>query len=347
MNAPTPISGRLVLSRPDRLGDVVITSSCLEPVSRALPGVEIYLLAQAAYAPLFHQHPHLAGFLPLSGAATAVARQEEMAEQLRRLAPSCLVHLQPHPEIEAAGAMAGIPRRVGFRLRGDKWLTESVPFTKKRGEKHEGYYNFEVLDRLGVTAPPQLRPCLSPEPAARERLAKKLPEGFSRTAYAVLHVGAHPGKSRVPAEIFAAVARGLVAEKGRDVVLIGAEKDDADARGIRDALGPAAARVFDLCGQTDVAEMAWLLRDAGVVFGRDSGPAHVAAAMGARTVTLMLEPDQVNSARRWTPLGEHSRVLEKPLRRRLLESRARFARRNLRQYTPEEIAAAVKSAMEA
>ena len=131
------------------------------------------------------------------------------------------------------------------------------------------------------------------------------------------------------------------------VVLIGADKQDETAAAILEGVGRSVSWIHNLSGQTDLAETAYLLRDAAVVFGRDSGPAHIAAAMGARTVTLMLEPEQENSARRWTPLGDCSWVLEKPLRRRWFESRNAFGQRNLEQYTPEEVIESLKFALEA
>jgi ADP-heptose:LPS heptosyltransferase len=341
------VPNRVVLSRPDRMGDVVITSSCLEAVREALPGAQVYLLAQPRMGALFKEHPALAGFAGLPQVADAEKRMEALAAQLRRLRADCLVHLQPDPEVEWAAAAAEIPRRIGYRLHRDKWLTESLPYTKKEGLKHESFYNFELLELIGVPAPRKLAPWLAPDAEAKERLERKLPVVLAAHRYAVLHVGAHEGKPRVTPEFFAAAAQWLVEEQKCYVVLIGADHDDAQVAEIIAGTGRWSAWVFNFCGQTDLAEAAWLLREAVVVFGRDSGPAHLAAAMGARTVTLMLEPDEVNSARRWTPLGERSWVLEKPLKRRLLESRPGFAKRNLRQFEPGEIVAAIRYAMEA
>jgi len=329
------------------MGDVVITSSCLEPLREALPGVELYFLAQPRMGALFREHPALSGFIGMPQQANAAQRMEGLAAQLRKLAPQCIVHLQPDTEVEWAAAAAEIPRRIGYRLHGDKWLTESLPYTKKEGQMHESFYNFELLELLGVAAPRKLTPKLTPDPVALDRLAAKLPAALTSHRYAVLHVGAHENKPRVTPEFFIAAARWLVEEKQCYVVVIGADHDDPQVAEIIGGMEQSAAWAFNFCGQTDLAEAAWLLREAVVVFGRDSGPAHLAAAMGARTVTLMLEPDQVNSARRWTPLGERSWVLEKPLRRRILESRPGFAMRNLRQFEPEEIIAAIRYAMEA
>jgi len=338
---------RIILARPDRIGDVVITSSCLEPLRQALPEAEVYLIAQGRMEPLFRSHPALAGFIPLSANADSTRRMESLAAQLRRLGAQCIVHLHADPEVEWAAAAAEIPRRIGFRAKGDEWLTESLPDLKKKGDKHEGYFNFDLLDLLNVPAPPKLVPWLTPDGDALDRLAQKLPAGLTPGRYAALHVGAHANKPRLAPEFFIAAARWLVKERRLYVVLVGADKEDATAAAILEGVGRSVSWIHNFSGQTDLAETAYLLRDAAVVFGRDSGPAHLAAAMGARTVTLMLEPEQENSARRWAPLGDCSWVLEKPLRRRWFETRSGFGQRNLEQYTPEEVIEAIKFALDA
>ncbi len=338
---------RLVLSRPDRIGDVVITSACLAPVRAALPGTAIHFVAQPRMAPLFCAHPVLQSFVAVPVNPDRAQRMEALATQLRQLKADGIVHLHSDPEVEEAAAKAGIPRRVGFRENGDQWLTESLPYLKKRGDKHEGFYNFDLLKLLGVPAPSKLVPQITPEPGARDRLGAKLPAGIGPGDYAVLHVGAHTGKPRIAPEYFVAAARWLNQEPRLRVVLIGAELGDQNAAAILAGAGRAESWIHDLCGQTDLAESAFLLRDAAVVFGRDSGPAHLAAAMGVRTVTLMMDSEPANSGKRWTPLGDFSRVLDKPLKRGWFESKIAFGERNLRQYTPAEVVAAIKAALEA
>ncbi len=336
---------RLVLARPDRIGDVVVTSSCLEPVRRALPGAEIHLVAQARMEPLFHDHPALASFIALPRHNDTKWRQERLADQLRSLKADCIVHLHSDPEVEWAAAAAEIPRRIGFRENGDKWLTESLPEMKKQGEKHEGFYNFDLLHLLGVPPPPKLKTRLTPNGDAIENLSNKLPEGIAQGKYAVLHVGAHGKKPRVAPEYFIAVARWLVKERHLYVVLLGAAEDAEAMDAIIAGAGSAAPWIYPLAGQTDLAEAAFLLRDAALVFGRDSGPAHIAAAMGARTVSLMIDSEPTNSSRRWAPLGERSWVLDKPLARGWFESKVDFGRRNLEQYSPDEIIASLDYAL--
>ena len=338
---------RLVLSRPDRIGDVVISSSCFAPVQAALPGAEIHLVAQARMAPLFQAHPVIKRFLPVPVGADPARRMEQLAGELRQLQADCIVHLHSDPGVERAAAIAGIPRRIGFRENGDQWLTQSLPNLKKTGDKHEGFYNFDLLRLLGVPVPAKLVPLLTPDSQAAARVAGKLPAGMGPGTYAVLHVGAHTGKPRLNPDIFIEVASWLASERGVSVVLIGAEANDGNVAAILAGAGRAGSTVLNLCGQTDLAESALLLRDAAVVFGRDSGPAHLAAAMGARTVSLMMDSELNNSGKRWTPLGERSWVLDKPLKRRWFESKIAFGERNLRQFTGGEIMAALKRALAA
>ncbi len=336
-----------MLSRPDRIGDVVITSACFAPVRAALPGTAIHFLAQGRMEPLFRAHPGLKSFQTVPPDLDPARRRERLATQLAGLKADCIVHLHADPDVGWAAAQAGIPRRIGFDEKGALGLTESLPNRKKRGEKHEGFYNFDLLARLGVPVPAKLVPQLMPEREALARLSAKLPAGIVPGSYAVLHVGAHVGKPRISPEFFIATARWLARERRLKVLVIGTEPDGKEVAAILAEAGGTAAGMHNFCGQTDLAEAAFLLRDAAVVFGRDSGPAHLAAAMGACTVTLMMDSELTNSGRRWKPLGDNSWALDKPLQRGWFESKIAFGHRNLRQYTPEEIIGAIKIALDA
>ncbi len=338
----SPGQAPLIIVRPDRIGDVVISSSCFVPVRAALPNAKIYFAAQARMTPLFQGHPLLAGFIPLPDSGDDATRIEKLTAQFRAVKAGTIVHLQSDPVAERAAVAAGIPRRLGYQQKKQGLLTEFLPEPKKRLKQHEAQFNFDLLQLLGVSASPPFLPNLHPDPAASARLQQKLPAAAKGRRYAVLHLGAHGEKPRIAVEFFIAVANWLINAQKLQVFLIGVEQGSEAIAAIRQGVRDQADSIHDLCGATDLAEAAILLRDAAIVFGRDSGPAHLAAAMGAHTVTLMLEPEPENSALRWQPLGPHSWVLEKPLKRGWLESRPAFARRNLRQYTPEEIIAALE-----
>jgi ADP-heptose:LPS heptosyltransferase len=105
--------------------------------------------------------------------------------------------------------------------------------------------------------------------------------------YAVLVPGCSLAKrqKRWPAKYFAAVGNDLLA-RGVKVCVVGTTED----RRAIDCVLADAPNIIDLCGQTNLSELAKLLRDASYVLGNDTGPVFLAAKAGAPTL-MMMGPD--------------------------------------------------------
>lgn len=294
----------VVIARPDRIGDVVLSSSCLAPVRAALPSAQIHWLIQPALQPLFHQHPDLAGLLsPGPGSLWTCVR--DLAAEFRRLRPDAIAILQPDRTVELAAWRAGIPIRAGFaRTRcWPQFLTHAVPYRKSEGAASEAAMNFSVLELLGVRMPESLVAHVTPEPAGRDRLRSRLGAAVARMPQtAMFHLAAHGQKQRVPLPVFAALAGWLHREHGLSIGLIGLELDPA-ATEFAALAGLNADALLDLRGQTDLSETAAVLEQAALCVARDSGPAHLAAALGCPTLTLFPDVRPLAGPRRWTPLG--------------------------------------------
>lgn len=101
--------------------------------------------------------------------------------------------------------------------------------------------------------------------------------------YAVLAPGAAPHRpaKRWPVERFAALA-GILAERGLRPVVIGSPTDAMLAGKIRDAV----PETLDLAGRTSLFELATVLARAGIVIGNDTGPMHLATALGRPAIVL-------------------------------------------------------------
>jgi ADP-heptose:LPS heptosyltransferase len=335
----TPIR-RLVLSRPDRVGDAVTTSACLAAIRDALPGAEIYLIVRPAIEPLFSDHPLLAGVLGTPAEASVSLR-----EPLAGLAPEAIVHFNPDLPIEAAARDAGVPVRIGWskgRRRGT--LTHSLADRRKRCERLEVEYCLELLAPLGVRSPERLAPLLSPDPAARAAVRERCPWLDGETPYAVLHPSAHARKTTIPADRMVALARRLREGRGLDVVVVGTEVGHVAVRALREGID--APWLHDTVGRLSLAETAWLVAGAALVVGRDSGVTHLAGAMGAPTLTVVGPLARTLAARRWRPLGPRTACLELPVRHRPLESIAGYHARYFEAVTVEGLDAAVSALLD-
>jgi ADP-heptose:LPS heptosyltransferase len=165
------------------------------------------------------------------------------------------------------------------------------------------YYQHEVMRGLevaGLAGAPiaDLEPVVEVTDAERDAAAAHVtgaPGGL-----VVIHPGATDSRRRWPVESFAEVARRAAADDAQ-VVVVGDATDAAGADRIvslaRDGL-PAeqAARVTSLADALTLGELAGLLTHADVVLGNDSGPRHLAQAVGARTVGVFWFGNVINAA---------------------------------------------------
>lgn len=325
---------RIIVSRPDRLGDGVISTSAIRPILEQNPAAKVWFAARPSLRPILEGHPLLAGFI------NADLPTPELTTQLREIDASAIVHFHPHPNMYEAGRDAGIPVRVGyFQWKPKHALTHWLPDRRKAGGKHEALFNFDLLGLLGIVAPSKPMPEIYLPKPALHSLEQTLGAPLaSLKPYIVLNPSAFVAAARWPAGHFIALA-GLIQERTSwRIVIIGDDPAESATKTLRTELGPHA---LDLSGKTDVAELGWLLKYSDGVVTRDTGPSHVAGAVGAPTVSICGRTRPIYSPTRWGALGPRVELVVKCPPRKLFESRHAHWARSFASITPEEVFAAL------
>ncbi len=123
----------------------------------------------------------------------------------------------------------------------------------------------------------------------------------ARGSFVGLAPGAASDLKRWPLERFAKLANRLQKEMGAMPVFMGADAE----RGLSAALKQACPQALDLIGKTDVPTLAAVLKRCEIVLTNDSGPMHIAAALGIPVVSLFGPTD----AARYAPAGSQHRML--------------------------------------
>lgn len=113
---------------------------------------------------------------------------------------------------------------------------------------------------------------------------------------------------RWPRENFVELARRLLDSTELDLVWIGSASERAHVADIVRELRSDSARLHDVCGDLDIGELGALLEGASLVLSNDSGPMHLAAALGAPTLGLF-GPE---TPQMYAPLGPRAEALYKP-----------------------------------
>jgi ADP-heptose:LPS heptosyltransferase len=167
---------------------------------------------------------------------------------------------------------------------------------------HEAERHLRLLEHLGLPPgpPPAMHFPITADDEA-EHTGTSTRVGLVPGRYVVVHPGASSPTRRWPAERYAAVGDALAGD-GWDVVLTGVGDERGISAAVRDRM---RAPVTDLTGRTSLGSLAALLRDSALLIGNDTGSAHLAAAVGAPSVTVFLPGDPV----RWAHRGPRHRAV--------------------------------------
>lgn len=314
-----PLSGieRIAVLRANGLGDFMFALPALEALRAAYPGASITLLAREWHRDFLRDRPSpvddviaLPDMPGIGAPEDALCDPEASAKAIRDLRRR---HFDLAIQLHGGGGFSnpfvralGAGHTVGLQAAQAVPLDRNVPFRYFQSEV------FRLLEVVGMVGgrPVSLEPrveCIAadaeePERVLRHRLdaaADALPH---RRPLVAIHPAAGDGRRRWPVESFGRVAYRLALE-GATVVVLGAEADrDAAAAVTRIAAagaGPAGSRVHDLSGCLSLGGLAGLLHRADVLVANDSGPLHLARAVGTATVGIFWCGNLINAG----PLG--------------------------------------------
>lgn len=299
---------RLLIVQTAFLGDVVLSQPLWAAAAGAWPAA-VDLLVQPQWAPLLAADPDLDQVVVFDkhGRDRGLTGMRRLAGELRRRAYD--LALCPHPSFRSALLLrlAGIPRRVGFADSAGRWLfTDRVPRDRAL---HETDRVLSLLGAVGVRVPDTRR---SPRLSLGADAPRRAVELLDRVGLAEgrRFVCAHPGsvwatKCWLP-ERFAAVLSDL-ADDGLTPVMLGGRDDIALANFVQDR---CRVRPLNLAGRLDLPELALLLSRAALLITNDSGPMHVAGAVGTPVVAVF---GGTTTTLGYAPVGSPRRIVEKPV----------------------------------
>lgn len=300
---------RAVLVRFGSLGDVVLTLPVARSLKEAFPASEIVYLTKAAYRPLLEGQAGVDRIVTLEEAGPGLAALRRTCRGLG----SFDLALDLHGNVRSRTCLRALQADRRLRYRKDAllrrlWAAGWMRASMAGGQPHVTDRYLEPLRRFGIS-PAHPVPALAVPPGARSAVRDRLLAAGVRDPdrVAVVVPGARwPNKRWSPAS-FAAVAADLRGQEGLEPVIAGDASDQEAVEAVR-ALLTGGAPV--LAGRTSLPELAALLQRARVVIANDSGPAHVAAAVGTPVVALF---GPTHEAFGFTPRGESVRVISHPL----------------------------------
>jgi len=291
---------RILVVQTAFLGDVVLTLPLIDALRQCFPQSQIDVVTVPAHAPLLQGQPGVDTVIPYDkrGRQRGIRGLFRMVRMLRARDYNLVV--SPHRSLRSAWLVAcsGSTRRIGFSQWWTCWAyTDTV---RRPHMAHEVARNLHLLTALesGPVPMPQ-RLTLQVAATAREQVERH----FGRVGIAQDEVvigiipGSQWGTKRWPAARFAALIERLTATLQTRCVLFGAPQDRAIAEAIT---AVCRVPVLDLIGRTTLQELPAYVERCAVVVSNDTGPMHIAAALGKPIVALY---GPTTAAMGFTPYG--------------------------------------------
>jgi len=296
---------RILLSRTDSIGDVMLTLPLAGLLKQRFPGVRIAFLGRNYTAPVLHCCRHIDEVITLDDLNNVDPKGS--IQVLASSKADAVVHVFPEPDVARWCKAAGIPQRIGTSHRWWHWTTctDRVSFSRRTSDLHEAQLNVKLLAPLGIMETPSLT-----ELAA---LSGFHPSNADEGVRALLI----PGKRNV---IMHPLSKGSAVEWGLDhfTALIRALDPEryhvivtgtaAEAERYRQELPLRERHVTDAGGRLSLDRLIALIGASDAMVAASTGPLHIAAACGKRAIGLFATKRPIHPGR-WAPIGTDAHAL--------------------------------------
>jgi heptosyltransferase III len=298
-----PPNANVLIVRLRSIGDVVLTLPALQALHDWRPDLRIHMLVEPLSAPLLEGHPAIAEVIVLR-------KFWETVRLLRRRDFAIAFNMHGGPTSAFLTRLCGAPVRVCWAQRQfSSFYNVHVPIhfpVAGRIEMHTAEHRLQQFLYTGLPEEPLPPAKVYFNPDAAERVRRKLAEkGIGPDQpYAVIRPGASQANKRWPTERFAAIAQWLREAYGiATVVNLGPGDEEIEA-GVRKHFSSIAPILNTL----DLRGLIALLAGSSLFVGNDTGPTHIAAALGKKCVVVFGASD----SKVWSPWKTEYRLIENP-----------------------------------
>lgn len=294
-------SAHVLIARTDNIGDIVLTLPMAARLKQLQPGVKITLLCRTYAAQAAQYCDDIDEVVQIEDV------QQDLSGWLRSTDIDTIILAQPDRKLAIAAFKAGVRHRIGNarqKLYQLIYCNRRVRFSKGRSDNHEAQINFEFLRPYGETRIPE-REAIDgfyrftiPHDDGIANLLR--PHAFNL----VLHTKSNGHGREWPVSHYVELAQILGARRDVHLWLTGTEQE---GKWIAEHAPQLLAQpnVSSVLGQLNLARLMSFIRQADGLIAGGTGPLHLSAAIGQRTLGLF-PPTRPMHAGRWAALGRQA-----------------------------------------
>ncbi len=293
----------ILIVRNDRFGEFLLNIPAIRAVKEAFNESKVVLAVDPYVKELAEKVPYADEVITWRNGKHSLFEIIKFSNFLKKKNIDIAVIMNPSKDTNIAAYLAGIPVRVGYARKWDFLLTEKQEDLKRLSQKHEVEYNLDLVKVVGAETKDK---SLS---LKIEELESHRPGGNPTGPVGLIAI--HPWTSdpvkQWPVEHFRELALKIVRETDMGVVIVGGP-EELQKSAIFNNLDK---RIRNLTGKTTLVELASILKTSKLLISGDSGPVHMACAVGTPVIALFRNDIASKGPKRWGPWGEGNVVIEK------------------------------------
>lgn len=307
---PHPPKKKILITRTDKLGDVILTLPLISEVRRIFPEYEIYFLTKSFVGDLLKGYPSFDKLVELENYKGFFSLVKFIKEERFE----AVINVYPRLTLALSFFLAGIKIRVGTGYRWFSFFYNRKLFEhRKYALKHESEYNIDLLKTIAKEAKYNKNFYFNYSKEEKQKLEEKLMNfniGLSEK-YIILHPGSKGSAKDWPVEKFKLYAGSLLKEYGNiKIALTGIKEEENILNGIFDSIPDVLKnKAVVLCGLLNLKEL-MIFIDCSLLFVSNStGPIHIAGALNKNIIGFYPNKAPMTE-KRWKPLSENAVILK-------------------------------------
>lgn len=286
---------KILLIKPRGIGDIVLSTIMLENLHNYFPGVKIDYLTE-------HFAKYSVKYNPLVNKVLTMHKKEfvlKVALKVRKENYDLIIDLWSNPRSAQITFLSGVKYRVGFAYRGRKYAYNLLG-TSEKGEHHSAEHNLELLKPINV-------PVTSKNVSYHVRDLDILfaddffNSNFSSNdlVFGIIPAGSWDSK-RCTKTKWLEICNSLIQKFGCKILIIWGPGDESDSEYLKNKLEGQSV----LAPKSTLLQMAALISKCNAIVSNDSGPMHIAAAIGIPTIGLF-GPTNPRGHRPYSPKSDY------------------------------------------
>jgi heptosyltransferase II len=298
------------------VGDAVMSLPALHALRERFPSARISILARPWVASLYSREPFCDELIPYKAPRgwKGLGEKWRAASELRRRKFDCAILFQNAFESAALVWLARIPVRIGYSRDARGWLlTHPIPVPSIDDiSRHQRFYYLELLKRAKLIPGYSSEAVVSlsgASAAAEEGRKRFLDCGLTEPVIGVSPGAAYGGAKRWLPDRFAEAALQIANERNASIAIFGSKEETGICEFVAQRVEAARVTCVNFAGATTLSQFIELAAACEVFLTNDSGPMHIASALGVPTIAIFGPTDE----RATGPIGLHTRIVREPV----------------------------------